>query len=318
MTGYQKRSILILCISIFILSACGIGDIAQFGKKPAEQPAISLTLEPTPTKVILPTVIPTKTETPKPTQTACNADLLLQNIKAMVPYEEFAAFYYTSEGISSLNVWIVDPGIDSATESDEMGVTLYTAIEHALILTQEINLSDKCVSDTFNKISIIMVDQTYHPWYDAEIYTSLLPTKLEKSPDKLESLRNRFQVSYFRKIPVGDDEKAPAGSCIWKNTNLKLHTHFDVERENVAFFYTIHENEILVFAQWDGTAEDLDVNYLESLLNVSKEIKCLHPEPEFIYYQIVDETGDVLGWGQWTLKDPKKPDLDDNRFFYAE
>lgn len=59
----------------------------------------------------------------------------------------------------------------------------------------------------------------------------------------------------------------------------------------MGFSVVIDETGVDVYAQWDGATEQVLV--LTPLLNVTLELKCLHPAPDKLTITVVDDAGNV-------------------------
>ena len=107
-------------------------------------------------------------------------------------------------------------------------------------------------------------------------------------------MQNRYEIGFFRTRTTEVFEDPPINSCTWQETEEKIHRHFANEREYVAFYY-IHDNYgTNVWAQWDGDGEMLDLNLMSSFMNISLELDCLYPLPDYFTYYIVDSNGEII------------------------
>ena len=179
----------------------------------------------------------------------------------------------------------------------EHGEGVSMAAEHATRLGHQLKRGNACVESLFNEINVVVVDQDYNGWFSAGIPVSELPHSAELSMDQLR--RIRVEIVYLRQTetPSVSRQHAPSGACTWLEAQARAHLHFAPERENVGFFFVIDEVGVNVWAHWDSRFSPL-VGGIASMLNVTMELQCLHPAPDFVWITIADtDTADVLFMG---------------------
>lgn len=323
MSPSLRRSTLIASIVIFLFSGC-----AALGK-PAPTVIPIPTIDTIVTHTHTPTVVPTLTalptyelrpsSTPFPTKTkapSCDADQTLKKLKSQIVFDESVLLQYKLFGISYLVAWFVDPEINQAATEGQLAENNELAMHHALILGQELNASDACVSRLFEKISIIVVDKNYNGWFSGEIGPTNLPSTIQLEEEQLDELSSMFEVGYLRNSAPEIMGSAPSGRCDWITAKENIHNHFSSKRENVGFYLVNDETGVNVWTQWDSPPGMLMLNLPTSALNIALELDCLFPEPERIVFVIVDETGDVQIIGAWDWESAKNQDLNQIKILY--
>jgi hypothetical protein len=273
-----------------------------------------------------PTATPVATSTPvaaptDPKPRSCNADETLKNLKSKVAYKESALLYNKVQDLSFLAVWFVDPEINPSAKESELTENTEMAIRHALIVSQELNAADPCVSKLFTVINAIVVDKNYNGWLSGQINTTDLPATVQTDEKQLNELAKLYEigeVGYLRSKVTAKIGSAPAGSCTWPDARKNIHNHFASERENVAFYFVLDDAGINVWAQWDSQPDFVQINLPASLLNIAMEVDCLHPQPDRIMFNVVDETGEIQMIGLWNWSDAKKQDISQIQILYQK
>jgi hypothetical protein len=289
---FNRRSalplVLIVCLCLTSCSSLAPSPTPTQTQPPTKTPTPS----PTATKTPVPT--PTLTPTPEPTPTSsCNPDEVLANLKALIPYEEFAVHHNIIGGLHTLAVWFVDPQLDPLAGGEVIGGNLDLAFVDAIQLSHLLNLEDPCIEVLFDVINPIVVDGAYNGWFSGMIEPSSLPREANLSERDIDQMEAAYTVGYLREVPTSsmDRPPAPTGSCTWQETKGKIWQHFAPSRQNVTFYFVIDEVGVNVWAQWDGPADMVIMS--ASLLNVVMELDCLYPTPDQLIVIVVDGMGEA-------------------------
>ncbi|MCG2784822.1 MAG: hypothetical protein L6461_06920 [Anaerolineae bacterium] len=286
-------------------------------------------IQPTPTAIPTSTFTPTVTFTPtlSPTNTplltstklpSCDADQTIKNLKSKISYRESVVFYNKFQGTSFLVIWFVDPEINPTPKESEIAPNAELAIRNALILSQELNTSDTCISRLFDKINAVVVDKNYNGWVSGQISPTDLPSTVDADEKKLDEIAKLYQIGYLRDKVTAKVSSAPSNSCAWTDAKKNIQNHFSSERENVAFYYVLDDAGVNVWAQWDSQPEFLQLNLPASIMNVAMEIKCLFPEPDRIIFNIVDKSGEMQTIGFWNWADIQEQNLGQIQVVYQK
>ena len=320
-----KHITLITIIVIFLLSGCEAFIQPTPTAIPTSTGVSIVTIADTPTNTPTLTALPTyelrPSSTPFPIKTTgptCDADQTLKKLESQIPFDESMLLHYKLLGTSFLVVWFVDPEINQSATGSELAENNELAMHHALILSQELNTSDACVSRLFDRINTIVVDQNYNGWFSGEIGTSDLPSTLQVDEKQIDEISQMLDVGYIRESEPAKTGSAPSGSCTWGEARENIHNHFSSDRENVDFYFVLDDNGVNVWAQWDSTPEFLSLNLPTSALNVAMELDCLYPKPDWVLFTIVDETGDLQIFGTWDSESAKNQDLGQIQILYQK
>lgn len=231
-------------------------------------------------------------------------------MKLSVDYDEFQVFHHTVDGRSILVLWFMEPDFDLDTRTDD---ALYTnvgmAVIDALVASQKLKAVDACANKLFDDINIIVTDINNNGWLSANISINDLPKEVLTDHESLIKLSQKLSISFSRNTLPDKVGKAPQGSCTWDESHEKILYHFSPDQENMAFFLVRDDFGTNVWAQWVTSKEYLEPNLLASLMNVSMELNCLHPEPDQLFFFVVDEMGKLLAIGLWDGEAMKAQDL---------
>jgi len=305
---FKKLPILVLLL-LFILSGC----VIPFQPTPTMTPTF------TPTITSTPTPLPTNTPVPTNTQLAdCDADQTIANLKPKVAYQQSVVIHNKFKGGSFLVVWFVDPTINATPQESEISENDTRAMRDGLLLSQQLNAADGCVSRLFDAINPIVVDKNYNGWFSGRIKTSDLPATTQTDDDELDEIAKSYEISYLRDKATAESGTAPATVCTWTDTKQKIQNHFSPERQNVGFYYVLDDAGVNVWAQWDSPLDFLQLNLPASLLNIAMEIDCLYPTPDRIIFDVVDESGDMQIIGLWNWSDAKNQDIGQIQILYQK
>jgi hypothetical protein len=292
-------------LSLLALSSAGCSALSFL------QPTATPTATSTSTPTLTPTFTPTNT--PRPTNTKrpeCHIEDVFWKMKLSVDYDEFQVFYHTMDGVSTLVLWFKDPDLDPNPNTDDALYTnLGTAGIDALIASQKLNAVDKCVGRLFDEINVLVNDSENNHWISTIISTSDLPDKVSTDDRAILTLLGKMDIAYRGIKPADKIGKTPQGRCTWEEFREKILTHFPPDQENMAFFLIRGDFGTNVWAQWVTSQEYLEPNLLASLMNISMELNCLHPEPDRLFFTIVDGKGNILVNGFWDGEAMKAQDL---------
>lgn len=267
----------LLVVLILLTSACG----GALSLNPTDTPMPTYTFTPEPTQ----TPMPTATLEPTNTPLVCDADSLLKGFKTTVPYDEFAVHYNEISGTRSLIIWFVDPELNPAAVGGEIQTNLDLALTHAAELSQQIRVQFPCVTELFDVINPIVVDQKYTGWFSGMLDPTIIPDEETLTSAEIDQLVDKFTVGYLLEALHGP---IPAGSCSWPLVRESMQNHFSPERQNVAFYFVVDDFGANVWAQWDGPTDPIFM--MTSLMNVMMELECFIPTANLIFI-VVDDDG---------------------------
>lgn len=273
----------LLVVFMLLTSACG----GALSLTSADTPTATYTFTPELPQTPMPTATLKPTATLEPTNTpfVCDADSLLKGLKTMVPYDEFAVHYNEIEGTRSLLVWFVDPEINPTATGGEIQANLDMALTHAAELSQKIRVQFPCVTELFDVINPIVVDQKYTGWFSGTLDPTIIPDEEALTSAEIDQLVDKFTVGYLLEALPGP---IPAGSCNWSSVRESMQNHFSPERQNVAFYFVVDDFGANVWAQWDGPTDPIFM--MTSLMNVMMELDCFIPTANLIFI-VVDKEG---------------------------
>ncbi len=266
----------------------------------------------------LSTVFPIAGPTQSPTSTVskeCSADGVLvtlrnsQLIKKLIP--EYAVDYSLTSGTRYLNFWFVDPNIDPHAVGQELDTNNQRAIADASGVAIYAVAADACIRSVFDSLNPVVVDRNYNGWFSGAIPVASIPATSKPSDQDIYNAAAAFRVVYSRRSPPAAVGIPPIGSCTWQQANQRMHLHFDASRQNVDFYFVGDEVSRKVTAQWDGaasTATDLALIYA-SIMNVTQEIRCLYPPPDYLYIMVLDANGSLVSMGRLPSSGIKSMDL---------
>jgi hypothetical protein len=280
--------VLIVCLCLTSCSSLSPSPTPTQTQPPTRTPTPS----PTATKTPVPTSTLTPTLEPSPTS-SCDPDEVLANLKALVPYEEFAVHHNIIRDLHTLAIWFVDPHLDPLASEEAIGENFDLAFVDAIQLSHQLNLEDTCIEVLFDVINPIVVDGAYNGWFSGMIEPSSLPRQASLNESDIDQVADEYIVGYRREGPTSsiDRPPAPTGSCTWQETKEMIWQHFAPSRQNVAFYFVIDDVGVNVWAQWDGPADIVIMS--ASLLNVVMELHCLYPYPVRLIVLVVDDMGEA-------------------------
>lgn len=326
----MKFSLFGVIVMLLLISGCGImGEATPTAEIPTVAVVSEPTVEPTPkpTFYLPPTYTPEASPTPYPTSTpmpgapkkyTCNMDQTLKNLKSKVKYDQAVVLYNELMGKSYLVIWFVDPDLNPAAGENEIAANNELAMQHGLIVSQEMKAADPCVSQNIDYVNPVVVDKNYNGWYSAEIKPGDLPDTVLTDNENLYGMSLLAERGYSREQAPTKLKAAPAASCTWPEANEALHQHFSSARENVAFYYVTDEAATTLWAQWDSQPEMLQFDVMASLMNISEEMLCLHPQPTQLIFEVSDSRGVVLLVGMWEWAGIKAQDLNQVQVVYQK
>ncbi len=246
------------------------------------------------------------TQTPAPINTAmplvvnsnnCNADDVLKNLKTNLPFGEFTVLHNEIKGSKTLVLWLVDPEINANATEAEIPDNVTEAIRVAVNASYLLLTSNECVSTLFDYISPIIVDTNYNGWFSGQISPLSLPMPKPENDNEIVNVGNNFEIGFLRQNTTTPITLPSSGSCTWQEANQKLHLHFSPERQNVGFHFVLDNVGTNVWAQWNTKEEYLKNDIFASLLNITMEIQCIHPQPDNLIFIIVNDSGETLVMG---------------------
>ena len=295
-------------VTLFLMPALLLAGCSALSfLQPTATPTATPTSTPTFTPTFTPTHTPSPTATPEPT---CDADQVLKKMKQSIEYDDFQVFHQLVDGRSILVLSMIDPDLALDIKTDDVLYTnVGTAAFDALIASQELKAVDACTTKLFDEINVIVTDSNNNGWLSAYITIDDLPAKVLTDQDSLLKLFNKLSVVYRRTTPPEKIAKAPKASCAWDESYEKILMHFPRDQENMAFFPVKDDSGTNVWAQWVTSKEYLEPSLLTSLMNISMELACLHPQVDQLFFFVVDEKGEMLAAGLWDGEAMKAQDL---------
>ncbi len=226
----------------------------------------------------------------------CDADEVLAELRALVPYQEFELGYTNVSGATSLTLWFVDPGLATPASGAAIAENVEQARQAAVALSHELGRADPCVAQVFPYINPAVVDSNYDGWFSGLIPAYAMPQTSELSPEQAAAIVQRIGSEYLRTEDTQEPEPAPEGTLSWAEVRPLIHSHFPQDA-NVAFLLIGNPDGVTVSATWPGPSDptdpiDMGLN-LTALGNVILELQRLHPMPDRLVSLVVDDGGRV-------------------------
>jgi hypothetical protein len=249
---------------------------------------------PTPTVTVVPirpsasaaTAVPGQVEVP-----GCGPNDLVDALRPLVPFSESSLSENSLDGVRNLNIWFVDPALDPLAAGGAIAENTALARLHATRMAHLLNRASECVAAVFAGITTIAVDRDYNVWFSGQIVPASLPQAANPSDGDLGPAVQAFTVGYSRtgETSSGIRPGAETGACLWPEARERLLSHFAEGRQNLAFYMSIDDDGVNVWAQWDGPA-DFDVLQAD-LLGLRPELACLYPGLDTFWIVYLDSTG---------------------------
>ena len=241
-----------------------------------------------------PTHAPISTPTassPMPDIADCDPDEIVTSLQSVVPYAEFSLSQNVIDDVRNLNLWFVDPALDPLGDGDGLAGNLALARFHLASVSHRLKQASECVSLLFTGLTGIVVDRDYNVWFSGQVSPANLPQSSNPSEGDLEAAGDRFVVGYARTQAVSSSGRpaAETGACLWPEVRERLYNHFEPVRQNLAFYLTIDDDGVNVWAQWDGP-QDADA-FFADLLALRTELTCLYPPVDTFWGIYLDGTG---------------------------
>ena len=269
--------------------------------------------------LLVPTITATQTITPTSNYSItpstidnCDKSKVLAKLKSNVPYDEFEMTYEIDKyGNGSLIIWVVDPLLNQNATELEIGQNIKLAKHNSFDLATHIANTDECTQKIIETIRTIFVDSNYVSWLSQGYSVNPGPVLMTE----LESfLRNTNPPI----ISTTTDE-----TCTWNEARENISRHFGYlggyHPENFGFFYIIDDQTTSVFAHWvdDVSSDEIGADGINGYgaINVALELTCLNPEPDIIYFTVVDKDQRLLFYGYHEGELQDKEYVIDN-FFY--
>lgn len=224
----------------------------------------------------------------------CNPNEVLSQLKEVISIEEFVITFNILDmpsGYSSLVIWFVDSEINPKAQGLEIELNGEIAMQHAAMISTQLNNSNKCVASLFDVINPIVVDSKYNGWFSGEIMPNRLPNTNQVSNEQLATIIDAYKIVFLRDKPTTVFTSEKTGTCSWPEVHNKLHLHFSSTRENVGFYFVLDDVGTNVWAQWDGSTDPLQLTV--NLQNIVMELECLYPPPDRVIIIVVNEDGIV-------------------------
>jgi hypothetical protein len=293
----RRSSPFVLLIGAFFVIGCA----AQAAQSPATPAGGASTLSPAGSP-------PVQTGT----STACNPHDFLDKVRAAVPYSEVSLVHNNQIGV---NLWVVDPDLDSNATGDAAAATNAQAAQLAARLSFLVVNDDPCMRVSFRVITTEIVDSRYHAWFIGGIEIADIPEGSDLTGDALASLTKGFQTSPLLQTPVeSPSSAAPSqGACTWNQVHQRLLSYFVPEGPNIDFYLVIDQDGANVWAQWMGPDPTVSPQkFIFGLNALQTELACLNPPVDILWMTYTDSDGVVSLMGTLdgaTLRNTSPSDL---------
>jgi hypothetical protein len=200
----------------------------------------------------------------------------------------------------SLVVWAVIPDLEPEVDEAGFEAQMEFAVEAATQISRDIVVAHPCVSERYDRINPIIVDRRYRAWFSGSIAPGLLNGAQAAGGDGLLDLAGAYEVGYLLDTPPGMSAAAssPAleGACAWPDVLQGVGRHVDLIPGVEGLYLVVDKIGVNVWAQWIGE-RDFD-REAPKLVQIAAELRCLHPAPDWLWYQVVDAGGRVHTLGR--------------------
>lgn len=220
----------------------------------------------------------------------------MEQAKADIPYAEVSLLHNDLMGVHYLNLWVVDPDLDTNASGEAATANGARASELAARLTFLVVNDHPCMRALFNQVTTTIVDSRYHAWFIGGVGTSDVPPGSELTGDALSQLTQAFQASPMLQTPVEHPSPAvpPQGACTWEEARRKLLGYFAPAGPNIDFYFVIDQDGANVWAQWEGPdPQQSPEGFLSGLLVLQTELKCLNPPVDVLWMIYTNADGVV-------------------------
>lgn len=242
--------------------------------------------------------------TTAPQDVACQSrNEILEKLEGVIPYEEYSLSFNVSEGIASLTLWLVNPGLDSHAEAG-LRDALGQALLEAAAVVHRMHQTDACVGGLFDRVNIFIVDPEYVGVFSGVLSLGEVPDAETLNEEELIALATSFEVDYRLREPLAAFMPSSDTACTWAETREKIARTFPASNPNVDFFYRFDALGSTVWTQFVGPVEGETAGY--AVLKVGEIIEaldCLYPPANKISTIVVNGEGEVTLVGSIAASD---------------
>jgi hypothetical protein len=235
--------------------------------------------------------IPTPAKT-TPAYSAPNSDGcrpergLLDDLEALLPYEQRVIFHQAYGGEHSLVVWFVEPELGVGTTADNESKAITKAVETASLLAQ----TSVC-AEVVDLVHVTVVGVDYTQWFSGPIRLQDIPPSEGDTAGGGPGEERGAGVSEETAEPLvlpGPD------SCAWGTVSATLDVEFGGKGVEANFYYVRDANGNNVFVHWVPVEDQESLESIPLLAQVVEQIGCLYPDPTGISLIVSGEDGVVL------------------------
>jgi hypothetical protein len=228
---------------------------------------------------------------------------ILEKLEGVVPYDEYSLSFNVSEGIASLTLWLVNPGLDSHVE-EGLRDALGQALLEAAAVVHRMHQTDACVGELFDRVNVIIVDPDYVGVFSGVLSLGDIPDAESLSEEELVTLATSFEVDYRLREPMAAFIPPSDTACTWAETREKIARNFPASNLNVDFFYVFDALGSTVWAQFVGPVEGETAGYaVLKVREMTDALDCLYPAANKISTIVVNGEGEVTLVGSIAASD---------------
>ena len=216
----------------------------------------------------------------------CQPDrILLDNLKAQLPYPQNEILYQSYGGEHLLVVWLVDPALGTGTSTKTR-----SAAETAVHAAEILDSASVCVAK-FDLLHITVVDDGYLQWFSG----ALRPEDL--SDPGLAASGGGPQGERGAGLSSGSTTSAGtpgAGDCDFLSVRQALSQVFEAHDLDAGVYYAGDASGRELFLHWALPADQIAEDSLSLLEELLPEISCLYPRPSGLSITVAGPDGVVL------------------------
>jgi hypothetical protein len=281
-----------LAIVLLLLTACAHAVEAPTPASPTG------TSGPTSTATRVPTRTPGPTWTPRPSSTPdpCTPSQVVRTLRTFIPYAEATMYYNVIDQVRELIVWFVDPDVNARASQAEVDEQRAIAAADAVLLAFRLNDHvNPCLTESFEAVFVVVVDQDYHAWFGAHIATRSLAPVSEPTLSQFDQVE--IEPVYLRQeAPEAGAESEPvAGACSWPQIRRSLTALEEAQPGLEGSYLFSDESGIHVWTQ--RQLGDPTTVFFE-LWDLAPELACLIPQPDWVWVTVVDYRGQMTLFGR--------------------
>ncbi len=265
---------------------------------------------PTPTTQPVLTATPITASTTTVMDEECSEEAVMQDAASF--FDEFGYDYSLSyskiDNLSILSSWVavsdfLKPNATTSQdiESNSQAAMLFTVLTQASFLT-----SEKCASEVFSHMEVVVVDNEYNGWASQIINVKDVPADFyfDMETFKYEDLYPLFEkvkISYLRQDPP-ENLLANQDDPHWDYIRQTIVDVLPNKTENSSFVIIVDATGVDVLAQWqEVTDEDEDFKDVDLQITLEKIIAVLRLMPvkiDMLEITVVDTEGNIVIMGR--------------------